>query len=191
MNECRVYKEANGNHFMTKRFDRVKGQKLHMQTLGAIGHIDYNDPGLCSYEQAAGYMRQMNLPAIDIEQLFRRMVFNVIAVNQDDHVKNISFLMDKSGSWRLSPAYDITFSYDATNRWLSAHQMRINEKRKDITYEDILEAGRSMEISTARCKHIIREVEYSVRLWTHFAEECGIKNETIELIEKEMIKNCL
>ena len=110
MNESRIYKKDGRNHFMTKRFDRRNGQKLHMQTLGAIAHIDYNYPGLCSYEQAAGYMRRMGLPASDINQLFRRMVFNVLAVNQDDHVKNISFIMNRAGEWGLSPAYDMTFS---------------------------------------------------------------------------------
>ena len=98
-----------------KRFDRNNNKKIHMHTLGAISHIDYNIPGLCSYEQAAYYMNRLGIPYSDVEQFYRRMVFNVILINQDDHVKNVSFLMDKNGVWRLSPAYDVTFAYDSSN----------------------------------------------------------------------------
>ena len=132
-NECRLYSNNGENHFMTKRFDRVAGKKIHMQSLGTIAHITYKEPRICSYEMAAAYMREMKLPMIDIEQFYRRMVFNCIAVNQDDHVKNISFLMNRRGEWRLSPAYDVTYSYDVTNKWLSAHQMTINEGNRDMT----------------------------------------------------------
>lgn len=178
MNECRLFKENGYHHFMTKRFDRVHGNKLHMQTLGAIAQIDYNTPGLCSYEQAASYMRQMGLDAKDIEQLYRRMVFNVIAVNQDDHVKNISFLMDKSGKWKLAPAYDMTFSYNVSNKWLSAHQMLINGKKSGITFEDLVASGSSMDISTKRCNGIIKEVADSVDSWMQIADEVGIREKT-------------
>lgn len=178
MNECRLFKENNHQHFLTKRFDRVNGKKLHMQTLGAIAHIDYNMPGLCSYEQAAGYMREMNLDAKDIEQLYRRMVFNVLAVNQDDHVKNISFFMDRSGIWRLAPAYDITFSYDPGNQWLCAHQMRVNGKKDHIMMEDLIASGKNMDIHTKRCKHIIQEVQEAVKLWMEIADEVGIREKT-------------
>lgn len=183
MSECRIYKKDGRNHFMTKRFDRQNGQKLHMQTLGAIAHIDYNFPGLCSYEQAAGYMRQMGLSAIDVSQLFRRMVFNVLAVNQDDHVKNISFIMNKAGQWRLSPAYDMTFSYDTSNLWLSAHQMLVNGKKTNITYDDLIECGNNMDISTSRCKHIIEEVSSAVGMWPDIAEENGIREKTMQTIK--------
>lgn len=184
MSECRIFPENGHNHFMTKRFDRVCGKKLHMQTLGAIAHIDYNIPGLCSYEQAVSYMRQMNLDAKDIEQLYRRMVFNVLAVNQDDHVKNISFLMDKRGVWKLSPAYDVTFSYDAGNKWLSAHQMLINGKKENITLDDLTTSGRTMDISTKRCKKIISDVKTAVDKWTSIADEVGIREKTASDIEK-------
>lgn len=138
MNECRIYSKAGENHFMTKRFDRIDGKKVHMQSLGAIAHISYKEPRLCSYEMAAQYMQEMNLPMKDIEQFYRRMVFNCIAVNQDDHVKNISFLMDRSGKWRLSPAYDMTFSYNVMNKWLSAHQMTVNGKKSGIDLDDLI-----------------------------------------------------
>jgi serine/threonine-protein kinase HipA len=183
MNECRIYSENGNNHFMTKRFDRINGKKLHMQTLGALAHINYNEPGLCSYEQAAGYMRELNLSADEIEQFFRRMVFNVLAVNQDDHVKNVSFLMDKSGNWKLSPAYDITFSYDQKNKWLSAHQMLINGKKDKITQEDLIRTGKNMDISLPRIKSIISDVKASVLNWPEFAESTGIRKETYEKIQ--------
>lgn len=188
MSECRIYSENGNNHFMTKRFDRINGKKLHMQTLGALAHINYNEPGLCSYEQAAGYMRQLNLSANEIEQFFRRMVFNVLAVNQDDHVKNTSFLMDKSGKWKLSPAYDITFSYEPKNRWLSAHQMLINGKKDQITKEDLITSGKNMDISLPRIKAIISEVQGTVLKWPQFAEEAGIRKETREMIREVMSK---
>lgn len=183
MNECKIYSENGNNHFMTKRFDRVDGKKLHMQTLGALAHINYNEPGLCSYEQAAGYMRELKLSASEIEQFFRRMVFNVLAVNQDDHVKNVSFLMEKTGKWKLSPAYDITFSYDLKNRWLSAHQMLINGKKDHIKLDDIINCGRNMDISLPRIKSIISEVKGSVLKWSQFAAETGIRKETYEGIQ--------
>lgn len=184
MNECRIYSENGNNHFMTKRFDRVNGTKLHMQTLGALAHINYNEPGLCSYEQAAGYMREMNLSASEIEQFFRRMIFNVLAVNQDDHVKNVSFLMEKSGKWKLSPAYDITFSYDLKNRWLSAHQMLINGKKDHIRIDDMITCGRNMDLSLPRIKSIISEVKETVLNWSQIAAKTGIRKETYEGIKK-------
>jgi len=183
MNECRIYSENGNNHFMTKRFDRVNGKKLHMQTLGALAHINYNEPGLCSYEQAAGYMRELNLSSSEIEQFFRRMVFNVLAVNQDDHVKNVSFLMDKSGKWKLSPAYDITFSYDLKNRWLSAHQMPINGKKDHIKLDDIITCGKNMDISLPRIKSVISEVKETVLKWPQIAAETCIRKETYEGIQ--------
>ncbi len=186
MNECRIFSENNRNHFMTKRFDRVNGDKLHMQTLGALAHIDYSIPALCSYEQAAIYMKQIKLTAVEIEQFYRRMVFNVLAVNQDDHVKNVSFLMDRKGKWTLSPAYDITFSYNLSNIWLKAHQMTVNGKTIGIEKEDLVQAGRTMEISTARIKGVLEEVAYAVSKWREIADKNGIRENTIEMIETEL-----
>ena len=187
MNECRLFTENGRHHFMTKRFERENGKKIHMQTLSALAHIDYNIPGLCSYEQAAIYMKQLKLPQSEIEQFFRRMVFNVLAVNQDDHVKNISFLMDRRGKWKLAPAYDMTFSYDVNNRWLRAHQMLINGKTDGITREDLISTGKTMGISTVRIERIIEEVVMAVRDWGAIASENGIKSNTIAMIS-EIIK---
>lgn len=186
MNECRLYEENGRQHFMARRFDRENGGKLHMQTLGAIAHIDYNVPGLCSYEQAVQYMRQMNLPAEDIEQFYRRMVFNVMAVNQDDHVKNISFLMDRHGTWSLSPAYDVTYACDPANRWLSAHQMSIHGKMADITVDDMLQCGSAMDISVPRMKRILEEVAAAIRDWSTFAESADVREQTMQEIAGQL-----
>lgn len=183
MEECRLFEENGRHHFMTKRFDRKNGGKLHMQTLGALAHIDYNVPGLCSYEQAAMYMRDMGLEQSDIEQLFRRMVFNVMAVNQDDHVKNISFLMDRAGKWMLSPAYDITFSFDRDNQWLKAHQMLINGKKNSISRKDLTSSGRNMGITQSHIDLIMNEVSESVNHWMDYAKQVGVHKEAAKTID--------
>ena len=189
MNECRIYSKAGENHFMTKRFDRIDGKKVHMQSLGAIAHISYKEPRLCSYEMAAQYMQEMNLPMKDIEQFYRRMVFNCIAVNQDDHVKNISFLMDRSGKWRLSPAYDMTFSYNVMNKWLSAHQMTVNGKKSGIDLDDLLMTGTKMGLRKKKCVDIISQVSIVVSKFARYAEELKIKEKTILDIEKILAQN--
>ena len=183
MTECKLFEENGRHHFMTKRFDRIDEGKLHMQTLGALCHIDYNYPGLFSYEQAALTMKQLRLPADDIEQLFRRMVFNVLAINQDDHVKNFSFLMDKKGKWSLAPAYDLTFAYDLNNRWLCAHQMLINNKDRDIKLEDLVESGKKMDISSRKINIIIDEVRNAVAKWEELATEVGVSKPVIKEIK--------
>ena len=182
MNECRIYNSDGDHHFMTKRFDRVNGKKLHMQSLGALAHVSYQEPGVMGYELAAMYMKEIGISYKEIEQFYRRMVFNCLAVNQDDHVKNVSFLMDRTGKWSLAPAYDITFSYNPTNKWLRAHQMTVNGKTTEISREDLLEAGKKMGIKEKRCKDIISEVATSVADFSRFAEKAGIKEKTYESI---------
>ena len=189
MNECRIYSNNGENHFMTKRFDRVDGKKIHMQSLGAMAHISYKEPRICSYEMAAGYMRDMKLPMIDIEQFYSRMVFNCVAVNQDDHVKNISFLMDRSGKWRLSPAYDVTYSYDITNKWLSAHQMTVNGKKREIHLSDLLEVGKKMGIKRKKCMDIISKVSLVVFNFEKYADEVNIREKTYIEISKVLNEN--
>jgi len=183
--DSKILTENNRTHFMTKRFDRIGNTKLHMQTLCAIAHFDYSYSNAYSYEQAFQVMRQLKLPYSQMEELLRRMVFNVIARNQDDHTKNISFLMDKDGNWSLSPAYDITYAYDPANKWMKAHQMSINGKRENINGEDILELAKNMNIKKAA--NIIDEVIESVSKWKIFANEAGIPNEQIDAIEKTLI----
>lgn len=182
MSECRIYHSEGDNHFMTKRFDRVNGKKVHMQSLGALAHISYQEPAICSYELAASYMKILGLSYKEIEQFYRRMVFNCIAVNQDDHVKNISFLMDRNGIWRLSPAYDVTFSYNPDNKWLRAHQMTVNGKTMEISFTDLVESGINMGIKEKRCKDIINEIHTEVLSFTKYAEMAGLGEPTADYI---------
>lgn len=191
MNECRIYNSEGDHHFMTKRFDRENGKKLHMQSLGALAHISYQEPGVCGYELAAMYMKEIGLSYKEIEQFYRRMVFNCLAVNQDDHVKNISFIMDRTGKWMLSPAYDITFSYHPSNKWLRAHQMTINGKTTDIKMSDILVAGAKMGIKEKRCKDIISEIGTKVSGFQFFAEQVGIKEKTYNYVNSVIAANMI
>lgn len=182
MEECRLYQENGLYHFMTRRFDRDQqaGKKIHMQTLGALAHFDYNDPNAYSYEQASMVIRKLGLDKTAMEQLYRRMVFNVLAKNQDDHVKNISFLMDRSGEWRLAPAYDMTLSFAPGHRWIGAHQMSINGKRLDVTEEDMTECGAKMDLNAAKCKKIIQKTKDSIAEWEKFAEQAFLPNQAIK-----------
>lgn len=192
INESMLLEIGESKHFMTKRFDRYifngKLQKIHMQTLSAIAHIDYNIPMICSYEGLARYAKILQLDYSDIEEIYRRMVFNVLAVNCDDHVKNFSFLMDRDGDWRLSPAYDVTFAYHSSNKWLGAHQMTINGKNENITLNDLLNCGITIDIKKSRCFEIIENVKKAVGKWEDYANTVGISKKNIELIHKEIGK---
>ncbi len=185
MNECRLKPQSGKYHFMTKRFDRIgeNGAKLHMQTLGGIAHYDFNDPGAHSYEQAAMVIRRLGMGSAEVEQFFRRMVFNVMARNQDDHVKNIAFLMDRRGTWSLSPAYDITFALNPENRWLRRHQMSVSGKLEAITREDLIAAGRNMNIRPVRAKAILSEVASALADWPKYAEEAFVAEKTAAAIQ--------
>lgn len=183
MNECRLLEENGRRHFMTKRFDRTAdGKKLHMQTLGALAHLDFDQAGAYSYEQALLIMRQLELPMSAIEQQFRRMAFNVIARNQDDHVKNIAFLMDKSGTWSLSPAYDVTYSYNPSGAWTSSHQMTVNGKRDGFTTEDFKAVAKTASMKRGRAKDILDEVHEVVSRWSGYANEAGVKEKWVDSI---------
>lgn len=184
MPDCRLMAEGGRRHFMVRRFDREPvGAKLHMQSLAAIAHFDFNDPAAYSYEQALFTMRRLNLPAKALEEQFRRMAFNIIARNQDDHVKNIAFLMDKAGQWRLSPAYDITWSYNPDGLWTARHQMSMNGQRADFTFDDFIACGRSVSISKARVRAILGEVNESVRRWPDFADDARVGPEWRTVID--------
>jgi serine/threonine-protein kinase HipA len=173
--ESRLLEEGGRRHFMTKRFDRLEGGgKLHMQSLAAIAHLDFNDPLANSYEQALFTMRRMGLPMTALEEQFRRMVFNVLARNQDDHVKNIAFLMDRSGAWRLSPAFDITWSYNPAGEWTSRHQMSINGKRDGFVFADLEACARTASINRGHVGRIFDEVREAVTRWPSFADEVGV-----------------
>ena len=186
MMPCRILPENGRSHFMTKRFDRVGGkEKLHMQTLCGIAHYDYKMLRAYSYEQAFLVMRQLRLPYFQAEEMFRRMVFNVVARNQDDHTKNISFLMDKTGKWRLSPAYDISWSYNPEGKWTSQHQMSINNKWSNFTIDDLLTVASSMNIKSPR--EIIEKTIDVVAHWPVYAASLGIPKDTIEVINSTLI----
>ena len=171
---------------MTKRFDRIpkSGGKIHMQTLAGLAHFDFMDPAAYSYEQAVSVMRQLGLGQDEIEQLYTRMVFNVMARNHDDHVKNISFLMDRSGLWSLSPAYDVTYAYNPLGAWTSAHQMSLNGKRDGFERADLLAAANHMSIPGRKARPIINRVGEAVRNWKTFAEEAHVPERVADAIGK-------
>jgi serine/threonine-protein kinase HipA len=174
MTECRLLEEGGRRHFMTRRFDREGGRKLHVQTIAALEHIDYDVPGLYSYEQAFTLCRRLGLTAIEAEQLFRRMVFNVVARNQDDHVKNIAFTMDRTGAWALAPAYDLTWSYAPGNRWLNAHQMTIAGKRDEFTREDLRSVATFAGLKRGAADRILQQVTDVVSDWPAHADAVGV-----------------
>jgi len=185
MTESRMLHENGRHHFMTRRFDRPdEGGKLHVQTVAALEHVNYNDPGIYSYERAFALLRRLGLDVPEAEQLYRRMVFNVVARNQDDHVKNIAFLMDDTGAWRLAPAYDLTWAYMPGNRWLQAHQMTINGKRDNFTIDDLKEAARTAGLIRGRDETILREVVDVVAVWPRFAQDAGVDPEMLRAAQR-------
>lgn len=186
MSECRLHHEGGRSHFMTRRFDRDgRGRKLHMQSLGAMQHFDFNDPAAYSYEQAALTIRDLGLGMDVVEQQVRRAIFNVVTRNQDDHVKNISFLMDRSGTWRLSPAYDVAYSYNPSGAWTRDHQMSLAGKRNDFTHEDLMAFASNVGVKAVRAKRAIEEVAEAVERWRAFAEEAGVEASDMSRIEKK------
>ena len=187
MTECRLW---NKRHFMTRRFDRLAdGGKLHMQTLGAIAHFDFNDPTAYSYEQAFRVTRRVVNDARAYEQLFRRMAFNVLAWNCDDHVKNISYLMDRSGEWFLAPAYDECYAYNPEGDWTSRHQMSVNGKRIGIEDDDILACARFANMRERKARTVLDEVKDAVRAWPRFAAEAEVREDFADAISRQLSKD--
>jgi serine/threonine-protein kinase HipA len=185
ISECRLFEENGRRHFMTRRFDRLNnGEKLHMQSLGAMAHYDFNQAGAYGYEQALLVIRQLELPMQAIEQQFRRMVFNIVARNQDDHVKNIAFLMDKQGVWSLAPAFDMTYSYNPSGDWTASHQMTLNGKRDDFLMADFEAAAKSASMQRGRAKAIVHEVQDVVARWQEYALDAGVSSDWAEKIQQ-------
>jgi serine/threonine-protein kinase HipA len=175
MSECRLLEEGGHRHFMTRRFDRLEGgQKLHMQSLCALAHFDFNSAGAYSYEQAFLIIRRLNLSMEAVEEQFRRMAFNIIARNQDDHVKNIAFLMDKTGVWSLAPAFDVIYSYNPDGEWTARHQMTVNGKHDGFTLADLQACAKSALMKRGRAEAIVNEVSAVVKRWPDFAEQAGV-----------------
>ena len=182
MTECRLW---NRRHFMTRRFDRLPdGGKLHAQTLGAMAHLDFNDPTAYSYEQAFRVTRRVVNDARANEQLFRRMAFNVLAWNCDDHVKNISYLMNRRGEWRLAPAYDECYAHNPDGDWTSRHQMSVNGKRIGIADDDILSCAPFANMRERKARAVLDEIKDAVRAWPQFAAEAEVRDEYVASIRQ-------
>ena len=187
MTECRLLEENGRRHFMTRRFDRLAGgEKLHMQSLCALAHYDFNSAGAYAYEQALLAMRQLGLPMAAIEEQFRRMAFNIVARNQDDHVKNIAFLMNKRGQWSLSPAFDVSYSYNPNGDWTARHQMTLNGKRDAFTLADFQACAKSAMMKRGRAETLVDEVRAAVIRWREFAEAAKVSPAWAEQIQNNL-----
>jgi len=185
MRPCRLLEEGGRRHFMAQRFDRLPdGRKVHMQSLCALAHFDYNQPGAYSYEQALFVMRQLGLSMTELEEQFRRMAFNIVARNQDDHVKNMAFLMNRSGHWSLSPAFDLTYAWNPAGAWTAAHQMTLNGKRDDFSRADFRAAAMTAMMKRGRAEAILDEVQQVVSGWQAYAGRAGVESGQRRQIER-------
>ncbi len=185
MSECRLMEEGERRHFMTRRFDRLPGgEKLHMQSLAALAHLDFNRAGAHSYEQAFLVIQQLGLPMASVEEQFRRMAFNIVARNQDDHVKNIAFLMDQDGGWSLSPGFDLTYSFNPGGAWTASHQMTMNGKREGFTRGDFDACAKAAGMKRGRAGTILDEVIAAVKDWPRFAIQAKLSESTMSKIQK-------
>jgi len=187
MMPSKLLEENSRAHFMTKRFDRDGGStKHHIQTFCAMQHVDFNQVNSYSYEQLFQTMRELNLPYPDAEQLFRRMVFNVLAKNCDDHTKNFAFRLKKDSNWELAPAYDICYAYRPGSIWVSQHALSINGKRTNITRNDLLAIGKS--IKNKKAADVIDEISNTISLWKTFADEVKVSPQLRDEIDKTLIR---
>lgn len=189
MTECRLLEDGDHRHFMTRRFDRTEnGNKLHYQSLTAIAHYDFNIAGAYSYEQAFIVAKRIGLTMTDIEQMYRRAVFNICARNQDDHTKNIGFLMDKRGHWKLAPAFDVTYAYNPNGRWTGTHQMTFNGKRENFTLEDFKIVAKNAGLVQRRYKRILEQVQDSLATFKKRAKVNDVPKNLIQEVEKNLLK---
>jgi serine/threonine-protein kinase HipA len=186
MSECRLLEENNRAHFMTKRFDReASDKKIHLQSFCGLQHYDFNGVNLYSYEQLFETMRFLGLPYPQAEQLYRRMALNVMARNCDDHTKNFAFLMDESGNWKLSPAFDICHAYRPDSTWVSQHALSVNGKRKDISRADLLEVAKQMNVKKAEA--ILNQIATIVTHWGEYAKSVSVDKPLLKAIEKTLL----
>jgi serine/threonine-protein kinase HipA len=186
MSQSRLIEENGNCHFMTKRFDRTSdGEKIHTLTLCGMAHLDYKKRETNSYESFFDTMVALNLPSSDFQEGFRRMVFNALAANCDDHTGNISFLMDKDGIWRLAPAYDLTFSYNPTGKWTHQHLMSINGKWKDFNRRDFICIANRYGVDDP--ESIIQQVYHAVTGWYDLGSQAGLSPIHIQRIEKAIM----
>ena len=175
MMPCHLLKEGPRRHFMTRRFDRQGNRRIHFQSLNGLAHVSYKKPGEYSYAELFGVARQLNLPAKSAVQLFRRMIFNVVARNHDDHSKNFAFLFDEDIGWHLAPAFDMAFSFKPGSKWVNNHWMTINGKRDEFVREDFYTfQSLSPLFSKRKIDDILNEVIASVSNWSDLAREHGV-----------------
>ncbi len=185
MKECRLLRENGRSHFMTRRFDRTDaGRKIHLQSFCALEHFNFRQAGAHSYEQALRTIRKLELPMSSIEEQFRRMVFNILGRNQDDHVKNIAFLMDQSGAWKLSPAFDMTYSFNPDGAWTNQHQMSLNGKRDHFILNDFKACAKNASIKRGKAEEIIQQVHAAILQWKDFAEDAGVPDGIADKIQR-------
>jgi len=187
MMECKLLEENNRAHFMTKRFDRLGGkEKLHVQTWCAMDHKDFQQVGDFSYEQLFQTLRTLGLPYPRAEQLFKRMVLNLISRNCDDHTKNFAFTMNKSGEWDLSPAYDVCHAYRPSSIWVSRQSLSINGKREGINRNDLLAVANQMNIKKPNL--LIDEIQHTVNNWSTYAQQVGVSEQLHKAIQATLLK---
>ena len=189
MMPCRLHREGDRSHFMTRRFDRPVDEtgtthKLHMQSLCALQHYDFNDPRGYSYEEAMLTIRELGLGVPALEQQYLRAVFNVVARNQDDHVKNIAFLMNQAGDWKLSPAFDVNYSYNPGGDWTGQYQMSLNGKRDGFVLDDLIAFAETTSIKPTKAKSLVSNVRDVVSNWPQYAGEAGVDEETMRKIRR-------
>ncbi|PCJ83764.1 MAG: toxin HipA [Flavobacteriales bacterium] len=183
---CELLEENGRAHFMTKRFDREGNDiKHHVQTFCGIQHFDYNSLYGYSYEQLFQTMRTLKMTYPEAEQMFRRMVFNVMATNYDDHTKNFSFRLKQNGKWELSPAYDVCYSYDPKNVWVNQHTLSINGKHKEINKSDLMTIANAINIKKG--DKIIEEIKETVCNWPKYADEVKVSSELTDSITKTLV----
>ncbi|EGQ9829724.1 type II toxin-antitoxin system HipA family toxin [Vibrio vulnificus] len=191
MMPCRLLHEGNRRHFITQRFDRIKNSKAHVQTLNGLAHIDYKKPGSFSYAELFGIARQLKLSAVDAEQLFKRMTFNIIARNHDDHSKNFAFMLKqdrlKKDKWSLAPAYDLAYSYKPGSKWVNSHWMSLNGKRDNFTRSDFYSLEKLSPIFNKRkIDDIIDTTIEHVSTWRQLAEEWDVPKTLIDEIQENL-----
>jgi serine/threonine-protein kinase HipA len=185
MSDCRLLEENGRAHFMTRRFDRDGNRKHHLQTLCAMAHLDYKQKASHDYSQLFQVVMQLGLNYAALEEAFRRMVFNVMAANCDDHTKNISFVMREQGGWELAPAYDLTYAFNPAGEWTWQHLMSVNGKFKGVTKADLLAVADRFGIGTAPT--VIKQVHDAVATWPDFARQAGVKQAEFDRIHKNQI----
>lgn len=190
MMPCHLLEEGPRRHFITKRFDRIGNAKRHIQTLNGLAHVDYKQPGSFSYAELFGVARQLKLSAKDAEQLARRMIFNIVARNHDDHAKNFGFMLDQNYQWQLAPAYDLAYSYKPGSRWVNSHWMTLNGKRDQFTREDFYSLeSLSPLFKRRKLDQWLDEVSTSVACWRSLARDHDVPTSLVEEVESNLRLN--